>query len=322
MSSPSFVDKATVKPWSHGIALTMARDFLLFIPANTPNLAAVMSYFSATMKMNPEGDVLISDDTIQGLGTTQRFLEFCFGSLFLVARTPPRPPVLSNYIAPLEMPSPSTSSFADLQFLPPRRDEDESDPRLVEAPRELLESFGTMLIACVPNPGYFVAGGVAGIVSRTSTAPLDRLKVYLIAQTGVAEQAVVAAKHGNLARAVLNAWRPLAAAMHELWLAGGMRSLYAGAYSKGQYRWHRLTVAGNGLNVLKVMPESAIKFGSYEVSAVDGGLPDNGLICVAGSKACVCQNRGPQRPCHYSLLVQIRCGGSCRNGLAVRRVPY
>lgn len=141
------------------------RDFLLFIPANAPNLAAVMSYFSATMKMNPEGDVLISDDTIQGLG-------------------------------------------------------------------------------------YFVAGGIAGIVSRTSTAPLDRLKVYLIAQTCVAEQAVVTAKHGHIARAVLNAWRPLAAAMHELWLAGGMRSLYA----------------GNGLNVLKVMPESAIKFGSYEAA--------------------------------------------------------
>lgn len=226
------------------------RDFLLFIPANAPNLAAVMSYFSATMKMNPEGDVLISDDTIQGLGTAQRFLEYCFGSLFLVARTPPQPPVSSNYVAPLEIPSPSASKLAEPQFLPPRRDEDESDSRLVEAPRELLESFGTMLIACVPNPGYFVAGGIAGIVSRTSTAPLDRLKVYLIAQTCVAEQAVVTAKHGHIARAVLNAWRPLAAAMHELWLAGGMRSLYA----------------GNGLNVLKVMPESAIKFGSYEAA--------------------------------------------------------
>lgn len=28
---------------------------------------------------------------------------------------------------------------------------------------------------------------------------------------------------------------------------------------------HRLTGAGNGLNVVKVMPESAIKFGAYEV---------------------------------------------------------
>ena len=28
----------------------------------------------------------------------------------------------------------------------------------------------------------------------------------------------------------------------------------------------QLTGAGNGLNVVKVMPESAIKFGAYEVS--------------------------------------------------------
>jgi solute carrier family 25 phosphate transporter 23/24/25/41 len=151
----------------HGRILTDERDFLLFIPVSAPSLHAVMSYFSATMKVNQEGDVLISDDTVQGLG-------------------------------------------------------------------------------------YFVAGGVAGIVSRTSTAPLDRLKVYLIAQTSVAEEAVVAAKHGNIVKAAMNAWRPLATATKELWQAGGMRSLYA----------------GNGLNVVKVMPESAIKFGSYEASIV------------------------------------------------------
>ncbi|KAF2856024.1 calcium dependent mitochondrial carrier protein-like protein [Plenodomus tracheiphilus IPT5] len=226
------------------------RDFLLFIPANAPNLAAVMSYFSATMKLNSEGDVLISDDTMQGLGTTDRFLDLLFGSLLLVARTPPYSPVPSDYIAPPEMASPSVSTFAAPQTLPPRLDEEEYTAPLVEAPKGLLEDFGTMLIACVPNPGYFVAGGIAGIVSRTSTAPLDRLKVYLIAQTGVAEEAVIAAKHGNIAKAALNAWRPLATAMKELWQAGGMRSLYA----------------GNGLNVIKVMPESAIKFGSYEAA--------------------------------------------------------
>lgn len=66
------------------------------------------------------------------------------------------------------------------------------------------------------------------VVSRSSTAPLDRLKVYLIAQTSVAEQAVADAKSGNVFRAALNAWRPLAGATKELWQAGGMRSLYAG----------------------------------------------------------------------------------------------
>ncbi|KAF2447570.1 calcium dependent mitochondrial carrier protein-like protein [Karstenula rhodostoma CBS 690.94] len=141
------------------------RDFLLFMPATAPNLHHVMSYYQGTHHVNPEGDVLLSDDTIYGLE-------------------------------------------------------------------------------------YFVAGGIAGIVSRTSTAPLDRLKVYLIAQTSVTKEAVDAAKSGNVVRAFKNAWHPLAGATKELWQAGGMRSLYA----------------GNGLNVVKVMPESAIKFGAYEAA--------------------------------------------------------
>jgi solute carrier family 25 phosphate transporter 23/24/25/41 len=190
-----------------------------------------MSYFSATMKVNQEGDVLISDDTIQGLGTTQRFLRFFFGSLFIVAHTPPYNP-LPEASAPLGgmASSPSTMVYQGAGALPPRSEADKSSASssIEEIPAKLIESLGTMLIACVPNPGYFVAGGVAGIVSRTSTAPLDRLKVYLIAQTSVAEEAVVAAKHGNIIKAVMNAWRPLATATRELWQAGGMRSLYAG----------------------------------------------------------------------------------------------
>jgi solute carrier family 25 phosphate transporter 23/24/25/41 len=99
---------------------------------------------------------------------------------------------------------------------------------IVEAQEDIVESLKSVLIACVPNPGYFVAGGLAGIVSRTATAPLDRLKVYLIAQTSVTRDAVALAKSGNIFLAVANAWRPLADATKELWKAGGLRSLYAG----------------------------------------------------------------------------------------------
>jgi len=98
--------------------------------------------------------------------------------------------------------------------------------------------------------GYFIAGGLAGMISRTATAPLDRLKVYLIAQTSNKEAAVELAKKGSPLRAVRHFGQPLIDATKDLWAAGGLRSLYA----------------GNGLNVIKVMPESAIKFGAYEAS--------------------------------------------------------
>lgn len=74
---------------------------------------------------------------------------------------------------------------------------------------------------------HLLAGGIAGAVSRTCTAPLDRLKVYLQVQTtkvGISE------------------------CFHYLLKEGGVRSFWR----------------GNGTNVLKIAPESAIKFAAYE----------------------------------------------------------
>jgi solute carrier family 25 (mitochondrial phosphate transporter), member 23/24/25/41 len=103
---------------------------------------------------------------------------------------------------------------------------------------------------------------MAGMISRTATAPLDRLKVYLIAQTSPKAAAVDAAKKGAPVAALRSFGRPLVDACKDLWAAGGIRSLFA----------------GNGLNVAKVMPESAIKFGAYEAAKrffarIDGSDP-------------------------------------------------
>jgi solute carrier family 25 phosphate transporter 23/24/25/41 len=78
------------------------------------------------------------------------------------------------------------------------------------------------------DPGYFAAGGIAGAVSRTATAPLDRLKVYLIANTGVGKDSLNAVKQGEAIAAVKHIGKPLLDACKELWRAGGIRSLFAG----------------------------------------------------------------------------------------------
>ncbi|KAJ6748296.1 MITOCHONDRIAL SUBSTRATE CARRIER FAMILY PROTEIN [Salix purpurea] len=75
---------------------------------------------------------------------------------------------------------------------------------------------------------YFIAGGIAGAASRTATAPLDRLKVVLQVQTTQA---------------------CLVPAINKIWKEEGFLGFFR----------------GNGLNVLKVAPESAIKFYAYEM---------------------------------------------------------
>lgn len=80
----------------------------------------------------------------------------------------------------------------------------------------------------LPNLGYFAAGGLSGITSRTATAPLDRLKVYLIAQTGSATEAVAAAKRGAPLQATKHGMSTMWGAIKEIWADGGIRSLFAG----------------------------------------------------------------------------------------------
>ncbi|GKV44369.1 hypothetical protein SLEP1_g51562 [Rubroshorea leprosula] len=75
---------------------------------------------------------------------------------------------------------------------------------------------------------YLIAGGIAGAASRTATAPLDRLKVLLQVQTTRAY---------------------VIPAIRDIWREGGILGFFR----------------GNGLNVLKVAPESAIRFYTYEM---------------------------------------------------------
>ncbi|XP_071821145.1 calcium-binding mitochondrial carrier protein SCaMC-2-like isoform X2 [Apostichopus japonicus] len=75
-----------------------------------------------------------------------------------------------------------------------------------------------------------VSGGAAGAVSRTVTAPLDRLKVIL---------QVIGSKKPNIS---------IISGFKHMYREGGILSFWR----------------GNGANVVKIAPESAIKFVAYE----------------------------------------------------------
>ncbi|KAK2838092.1 hypothetical protein Q5P01_015304 [Channa striata] len=77
---------------------------------------------------------------------------------------------------------------------------------------------------------HLVAGGAAGAVSRSCTAPLDRLKVMM---------QVYGSRTTNMC---------IMSGLTQMIKEGGMRSLWR----------------GNGVNVIKIAPESALKFMAYE----------------------------------------------------------
>lgn len=112
----------------------------------------------------------------------------------------------------------------------------------------------------VKRSKYFIAGGIAGAASRTATAPLDRLKVVLQVQTTRA--------------CILPA----------------VKKIFKEEGFLGFFR-------GNGLNVVKVAPESAIKFYAYEMlKKVIGDMGDgkgdigaSGRLLAGGTAGAVAQ---------------------------------
>ncbi|KAJ3003911.1 hypothetical protein NUW54_g5063 [Trametes sanguinea] len=91
---------------------------------------------------------------------------------------------------------------------------------------------------------FLLAGGVAGAVSRTCTAPFDRLKIFLITRppelggTSLTPQAPV------------RGLKAIGSAIARIYAEGGILGFWT----------------GNGLSVAKILPESAIKFLAYESS--------------------------------------------------------
>ena len=84
-----------------------------------------------------------------------------------------------------------------------------------------------------PFTAAFLAGGVAGAVSRTVVSPLERLKIlYQIQGAGKEEYK-------------LSIWR----ALKKMWTDEGFKGF----------------MRGNGTNCIRIIPYSAVQFGSYSL---------------------------------------------------------
>ncbi len=250
-------------------------------------LEAALSFYSSIVVTTAEGDSLVSEDTLEGLGTTGFLLQALFGSLVKISQ--PSPVDQVPYLPPTSLqlpasaspeqaasapqaepsavfatpvPGPSTAGLrlpaavtADRVYtdhgdhmaaveadedpmqasLAQRGDSQHLDVGpLADAPPSVLspkahEVKTLRLTQYLPVPGYFLAGAIAGGVSRTATAPLDRLKVYLLVNTNInPNPSLHAVKHGRPISAVRSAGRPIADAIATLYKSGGIRTFFAG----------------------------------------------------------------------------------------------
>ena len=93
--------------------------------------------------------------------------------------------------------------------------------------------YGFFVFVSQPVVASFMAGGVAGAVSRTVVSPLERLKILLQVQsTGRSEYK-------------MSVWK----ALQKMWREEGMKGM----------------LAGNGTNCIRILPYSAVQFGSYNI---------------------------------------------------------
>ncbi|TFK91496.1 mitochondrial carrier [Polyporus arcularius HHB13444] len=212
-----FITFLTSSPHSHAISFKEFRDFLLLLPRKA-SPEEIFRYYEVkkfmgddgrgAARVNMEGDVMLSAEDLS-LG---------------------HPPI--------------ASSSKEYQAIPvdhdsPYEDEDDDD-HLEDYDEEPHHSWlgGSTAVK------FLLAGGIAGAVSRTCTAPFDRLKIFLI--TRPPELGGTSLTGQAPARGL----KAIGGAISRIYAEGGVLAFWT----------------GNGLSVVKILPESAIKFFSYESS--------------------------------------------------------
>ncbi|KAI0719597.1 mitochondrial carrier [Cerioporus squamosus] len=211
-----FITFLTSSPHSHAISFKEFRDFLLLLPRKA-SPEEIYRYYKVkkfmgddgrgAARVNMEGDVTLSAE-----------------DLSLV-----QPPV--------------ASSSKEVQAIPVDHDsyEDEDEDDHLEDYEE--EPHHTWLGGSTAVK-FLLAGGIAGAVSRTCTAPFDRLKIFLITRPPELGGTSLTAQ------APARGLKAIGGAIARIYAEGGVLAFWT----------------GNGLSVVKILPESAIKFFSYESS--------------------------------------------------------
>lgn len=101
-----------------------------------------------------------------------------------------------------------------------------------------------------PVVASFIAGGVAGAVSRTVVSPLERLKILFQVQSVGREEYKMS----------------IGKALGKMWREEGFKGF----------------MAGNGTNCIRIVPYSAVQFGSYNfykrVIILSGAMRCLGLL--------------------------------------------
>ncbi|QRV87496.1 mitochondrial carrier protein [Ceratobasidium sp. AG-Ba] len=238
-----FMASLSTRPHSHQITFPEFRDFLLLLPRKVSPQEIYQFYKvkkflgddgRGSARVNMEGDVSLSAED----------------------RPPPtRPSKPSARV--LTLPEPPPVERVDF---PPSDHRDEAE---IRANQDKLEQRETeepkqSWLGGEQALKFLLAGGIAGAVSRTATAPFDRLKVYLITRQpevieNIKQQASTpgsAGTAGRLTSATAGSARALGRAVTNIYAEGGLAAFWV----------------GNGLNIVKIFPESAIKFLSYESS--------------------------------------------------------
>lgn len=106
-------------------------------------------------------------------------------------------------------------------------------PSTSTTPAEPIPYYGLRVWLSQPVIASFIAGGTAGAVSRTVVSPLERLKILLQVQ--------------NVGR---NEYKmSIGKALSKMWREEGWRGM----------------MAGNGTNCIRIVPYSAVQFGSYNI---------------------------------------------------------